>query len=327
MEKPPRLSNADSQPGSELDGIITFDEECDDPAAPGIIYMLTSPTGKSYIGQTTRSFDIRMNEHRKHAENGTGHCYALYNAIRLYGWDSFEKRILVECPAWTLNTYETEFIKTCGTLSPGGYNLDTGGGVNRKLSDETRARMSYAAKFVRNNSVYSKEDTSAHRRSEEAKLLPKRLQRLNNDRWHGYRIKDHPSCPSKQFADPKVDDFENLQRALQFLARLDAGEVIVVPKGPRGLPIGLYKTEKGYKVYYTPKGRKSIQKYFENQSIPIEDRYFEALFVLTWAQLEEEFPLGFDFDEYIWNLYCSEPDLVPDETGDCVIYHDLDDPD
>lgn len=29
----------------------------------GLIYRLTSPSGKSYIGQTTRTFDKRFKEH------------------------------------------------------------------------------------------------------------------------------------------------------------------------------------------------------------------------------------------------------------------------
>ena len=48
----------------------------------GYIYMLTSPYGKIYIGQTTRPIHKRLQEH------GTGvskDCRAIYNAIQKHG--------------------------------------------------------------------------------------------------------------------------------------------------------------------------------------------------------------------------------------------------
>ena len=59
----------------------------------GIIYMATSPSGKSYIGQTTRSIDDRKIGHACDAET---HDYAFANAIKKYGIDNFEWKILYE---------------------------------------------------------------------------------------------------------------------------------------------------------------------------------------------------------------------------------------
>ena len=99
--------------------------------------MLTSPSGNSYIGQTIRYIQTRLEEHRTGKSSG---CVAIYNAIQKYGWDNFEKN-WYECPDEDLNKHEELMIEILGTLSPGGYNLKEGGD-NGKLSEETRQRMS-----------------------------------------------------------------------------------------------------------------------------------------------------------------------------------------
>ena len=103
----------------------------------GFIYRLTSPSGKSYVGQTTRLIEKRLLEHTY-----PNNCVALYNAINYYGWEKFEKE-WIEVPDEDLDFYEEMLIALLGTLSPGGYNLQEGGG-NKRPSEETRERMSEA---------------------------------------------------------------------------------------------------------------------------------------------------------------------------------------
>lgn len=52
----------------------------------GYIYILTSPNGKSYIGQTIRPIEKRLEEHQK-SKGGRG----VSGAIKKYDWDNFEK--------------------------------------------------------------------------------------------------------------------------------------------------------------------------------------------------------------------------------------------
>lgn len=52
----------------------------------GWIYMITSPSGKSYIGQTIRPIQTRLKEHRT---GKSSDCVAIYNAIQKYGWENF----------------------------------------------------------------------------------------------------------------------------------------------------------------------------------------------------------------------------------------------
>jgi group I intron endonuclease len=57
-----------------------------------VIYKLTSPSGKMYIGRT-RNFNTRMADH-KHNALVKNQKNSLYKAIRKYGWDTFTKEII-----------------------------------------------------------------------------------------------------------------------------------------------------------------------------------------------------------------------------------------
>ncbi|APC25574.1 GIY-YIG catalytic domain-containing endonuclease [Only Syngen Nebraska virus 5] len=102
----------------------------------GFIYTLTSPSGKSYVGQTIRPIEERFNEHQK----PSSYCVLLYRAIDKHGWDNFTVDYY-ECPDDELNKHETWMIRLMGTLSPGGYNLKEGGSRG-KMSEESKKKMS-----------------------------------------------------------------------------------------------------------------------------------------------------------------------------------------
>jgi len=90
----------------------------------GLIYKITSPSGKSYIGKTVKSFSVRM---RGHKTKYSG-CTALKNAINKYGWDQMKHEPIEEnIPEDQLNDRERYWIKTCNTITPHGYNLMEGG--------------------------------------------------------------------------------------------------------------------------------------------------------------------------------------------------------
>lgn len=102
-----------------------------------VVYMHTSPTGKSYIG-ITNDYYTRCSKHR----TPTSGCTAFYNAIKKYGWETFDHRLIKEDLSLDqANYWEGFYIEKENTLSPHGYNLKTGGNVVR-LSDETKAKLS-----------------------------------------------------------------------------------------------------------------------------------------------------------------------------------------
>jgi group I intron endonuclease len=104
------------------------------------IYKHTSPSGKSYIGQT-KNYEYRSKQHIK-----TKKCPLFRNAIDKYGWDNFTHEILKsELTIEEANLWEENLIKEHNTLSPNGYNL-VNGGLNRKPSEKTLDNMSKASK-------------------------------------------------------------------------------------------------------------------------------------------------------------------------------------
>lgn len=118
----------------------------------GIIYMYKSPSGKYYIGQTTRP-KFRKNEHVSRAFNGSE--LPFHRAIRKYGMDSFEYSILcritcsnTETLSEILDNLEQYYIVKYNSKVPTGYNASDGGEGNLGviLSSETRAKMSKAKK-------------------------------------------------------------------------------------------------------------------------------------------------------------------------------------
>lgn len=107
----------------------------------GIIYITTNLiNGKHYIGQTIQTLKERKRGHLKEAKKEIKK-YPFYRAINKYGWDNF-KWISFFCPEEDLDWQETLLIKELNTLSPNGYNLDSGGHKNKRHSMETKIKMS-----------------------------------------------------------------------------------------------------------------------------------------------------------------------------------------
>jgi group I intron endonuclease len=100
----------------------------------GWIYIITSPSGRSYIGQTIRPIQKRLGEHQRVSSE----CVAIRKAIQKYGWDNLDKD-WYECPDDELNKHENWMVNLLDTLSPGGYNLKEGGG-NGKPSEESNQK-------------------------------------------------------------------------------------------------------------------------------------------------------------------------------------------
>lgn len=97
------------------------------------IYKLTSPTGKSYIGQS-KNIKQRLNSYKNLKCKKQA---ALYNGLCKYGFKNFTVEILEECKEEELNNLEIKYIEDYSTLSPNGYNLKEGGKV-QKFTDEAK---------------------------------------------------------------------------------------------------------------------------------------------------------------------------------------------
>lgn len=113
----------------------------------GFIYRFVFPNGKSYIGQTKHKISTRWAQHKNASETPSNKSYSfpLYKAIRCYGWDNIQKEILIECPTEELNDQEIKFINEFGSLSPNGYNMNTGGN-SFTMSEESKRKIGAGVK-------------------------------------------------------------------------------------------------------------------------------------------------------------------------------------
>lgn len=102
----------------------------------GILYQLTSPSGKRYIGVTVQRMAKRWGRHRYDARRGSN--LPIHRAIRKYGPDRFTISILAVVENEHLKDTE---IRAIATLRPE-YNVTAGGdgALGVVQSDVTRQR-------------------------------------------------------------------------------------------------------------------------------------------------------------------------------------------
>ena len=104
----------------------------------GIIYCLTSPSGKRYVGQTRQTLKQRMKGHRSKRSN----CILLKRAAGKYGWGTLKVSVLWEGPVGELDAQEVHFIEAHQTLAPKGYNCTTGGESKKTVCEDTKRKIS-----------------------------------------------------------------------------------------------------------------------------------------------------------------------------------------
>ena len=132
----------------------------------GYIYMYTSPEGKLYIGQTIRTIE-------KRAGGGSNYLRktSFHDAISKFGFSNMVMTVLEVPEADTreglvdkLNEREEWWIRKYNTTDRSfGYNHLPGGLNRRIVSEETRRKMSAAAKLRvgDKNAMYGKKHSAA----------------------------------------------------------------------------------------------------------------------------------------------------------------------
>lgn len=120
-----------------------------------IIYKAKSPSGKEYIGITSKSLKSRICDHR-YASKKFNHPFG--KAVKKYG-DNLEWEILFIVDSWEeACKEEIRLIKEYNTFVPNGYNATRGGegSVGRIITEEERLRLS-TYKFNNSGIKFSKE--------------------------------------------------------------------------------------------------------------------------------------------------------------------------
>lgn len=113
----------------------------------GVIYKITNPNGKLYIGQTThyssrvsayRNLNIRRQE-------------LIQNSIKKYGWENHEIEIICEAPPEELDQKEVYYINEYQTycrVNPNGMNMTLGGLGSRGRKDTEEVKLKRAAAHI-----------------------------------------------------------------------------------------------------------------------------------------------------------------------------------
>jgi len=103
----------------------------------GIYCIKNILNNKKYVGQSI-NIKERWTNHKWYAtqenikkSNKRGFDSILHIAMRKYGIENFKLIILEECKIESLDKREIFWINKLGTISPNGYNISTGGQLNK----------------------------------------------------------------------------------------------------------------------------------------------------------------------------------------------------
>jgi group I intron endonuclease len=196
------------------------------------IYRLTSPSGKSYIGQVIEKKGVRerWNQHVRTAFHDKSQgSTALNSAILKYGRENFQVETLCKVRQNLKDNVESFCIAFFKTLAPNGYNLQTGGTFTQH-SDSTREKRSNSLRTLLQNpekrKIWSEakkgkpQGNKNNRKNKEDGLLPKYIRRIRNG-GEGYCIDSHPLCKCKKFTAKKFTMDEKLEMAKAYLKQLN----------------------------------------------------------------------------------------------------------
>ena len=186
------------------------------------IYLITSPSGKMYVGQTVW-FAKRMKKH----ESGNSQCRALNNAIRLYGWDRMKIEVLHggadaiggSVDEADLNNLEIAAIKRLNTYGANGYNLTPGGDVNPMRLPEVRemVRKMHESGVIKEAQRKAWTNPQAKKRQSNSQK-----KRISNDPNWAERLKVQVEKNGAEMTKASHSDDARAKRAATWAAKLEA---------------------------------------------------------------------------------------------------------
>ena len=132
-----------------------------------IIYKVTSPSGKVYIGKTVKGLHYRKAQHLKTANNGSGLLFS--KAIRKYGDSLIWEVIDTANTSEELSLLEVIWIKYYNSFG-GGYNLTVGGDGRSMYETEEEVQQARKSSFKKYTQTPKyKELKKSYRQSDEYK--------------------------------------------------------------------------------------------------------------------------------------------------------------
>lgn len=140
----------------------------------GIIYRAKFEDGRSYIGQTTKTLEKRIRQHKSVSNKPK---YHFHRALQRYGFDKFSWETLQECSSIEeLNDAEVYWIKHFDSIK-NGFNNRTGGFIS-KMTEEAKEKLSEDRKG-KGNPMYGKSSSVRGKGNLYAKNIPTKFKKGN----------------------------------------------------------------------------------------------------------------------------------------------------
>jgi group I intron endonuclease len=143
----------------------------------GVIYKITNPNSKIYIGCTI-DFKRRLSEYRRLSMAGQ---IKLYNSLVKYGFDSHVFKIIEECGDDTLHEREIYWIKHFNCIKEG-LNIRLGNRTGA-LMNSTKQKISEALKGRKN--TWFNPNPKGHEYTEEQK---QKMRKPRVNRWEREKL-------------------------------------------------------------------------------------------------------------------------------------------
>jgi len=175
-----------------------------------IIYLIQNKiNNKIYIGYTSKSLETRWKQHYNRAIK-TSNNTPFYNAIRKYGKDCWEKKVIFECNEVVfVKQKEVEFISEYKSYF-NGYNATLGGDGNNgiTMSKESNIKRSLALKGKKKNF-----STNLIKKHSEQTLLKLRKPKKDKSKYNTEIFKQNMREKQAKFAlERRALSFEQYQQ-------------------------------------------------------------------------------------------------------------------
>lgn len=149
----------------------------------------------------------RWDQHFKASTVAKFAHYALYIAIRKYGWENFKKEVIGEYDDYDLDFYEITHIKEENTLTPDGYNILPGGRFGYK--DLPIEYQEFYSQHVRKHTNYD---------------IPPGVSEINLPQRNEYGFKVFVGLTTHDFISKNQTMDEKLKSAMECYRAVKAGE-------------------------------------------------------------------------------------------------------
>jgi group I intron endonuclease len=195
---------------------------------PFIIYLVTSPSGKQYVGQTMRSIHIRWKQHCNSKKD-----VIMVRAIKKHGYENFTITLLGRAhDKENANKLERFYISKLDTIFPKGYNMSPGGGGGiigmKRTTEDKQLKSLIKIKFYENenNRIEQSERIKKIYNTEKGKQLQKERAYLQNKPEIKEKTKQKLKLlrNTKEYKENK--SIEQIQRWSDPLLRIKQSEII-----------------------------------------------------------------------------------------------------